>query len=59
VSSKTLEGSKAVVKLCRNQEVYSYLGLIAFSVLVIYLDHLLCLLYYYSAYKSEGRLCSY
>jgi hypothetical protein len=59
VSSKTIEVSKAVVKLCRKQEVYDFLGLIAFSVLEMYLDHLLCLLYSYRAGKSDGRLCSW
>jgi len=59
VSSKTIEVSKAVVKLCRNQEGYDFLGLIAFSVLEMYLDHLLCLLYSYRAGKSDGRPCSW
>jgi len=58
VNPKTTGVSKAVVKLCRNREVYDFLGLIAFSVLEIYLDHLLCLLYNYRAWNSDGRQCS-
>ena len=58
MSSKTIEVSKAVVKLCRNREVYDFLGLIAFSVLEIYLDHLLCLLCSYRTWQSDGTLCS-